>query len=244
MGSRLIPAAASLNETLRAQTARVLIQGMTMTGALTLYGHVVLGGTTSQLDPNSLETSVTPAWRNSLWHVAYADGWELGAGVASQQAAFARVTAATQLLRDLFPNSGCYFNEADYNEPNWPVAFWGVANYARLRDIKGRYDPTGLLTCHHCVDTPPAAPSASPSSSPSVGAIPSVTMTPAPLATSGAAQTGAPSIAMSTGTMVGIVLIFVVIGGFIAAGAYAVNSRKNKPLMLVPKVVPVAPIDP
>jgi hypothetical protein len=244
LGTRLIPAAACTDPTLRSQTASTLVQGMTMTAALTIFGHMVLGGKTSQLDLNSSETSITPAWRNSVWHVAFADGWDLSATLATQQEAFARVTAATQLLRNLFPTSGCYFNEADYNEPNWQVAFWGVSNYARLRDIKARYDPTNLLVCHHCVDAPPVAPSSSPSSSPSIGSIPSSTMTPVPFATAGAAQTGTGTTGLSTGMMVGIVIVFLVVAGFIVAGVYAVYSRKNKPLMAPPKVAPSGPVEP
>ena len=46
--------------------------------------------------------------------------------------------------------SGSYWNEADYYEPNWQRSFWGT-NYARLLAIKQKYDPLGVLTCHHCV---------------------------------------------------------------------------------------------
>lgn len=38
----------------------------------------------------------------------------------------------------------------DAFEPNWQAATWGE-NYARLRDVKGDYDPDGLFWCRHCV---------------------------------------------------------------------------------------------
>lgn len=53
-------------------------------------------------------------------------------------------------LRNLAPDSGCYVNEADVNEPNLTHAYWGD-NYARLLDIKRSYDPTGVFWCAPCV---------------------------------------------------------------------------------------------
>ena len=46
--------------------------------------------------------------------------------------------------------AGSYWNEADFDEPNWQTSFWGP-NYPRLLEIKQGYDPDGLFTCHHCV---------------------------------------------------------------------------------------------
>ena len=39
-------------------------------------------------------------------------------------------------LREITPNSGAYWNEADYIEPNWEESFWGADNYAKLKQIK------------------------------------------------------------------------------------------------------------
>jgi len=46
--------------------------------------------------------------------------------------------------------SGSYWNEADYFEPDWQAAFFGT-NYPKLLQIKQKYDPHGVFTCHHCV---------------------------------------------------------------------------------------------
>jgi len=62
----------------------------------------------------------------------------------------ARVTAAMDVIRAATPDSGSYVNETDYFEPDWQRSFWGK-NYARLLEIKRRYDPDGLFRCHHCV---------------------------------------------------------------------------------------------
>lgn len=49
-----------------------------------------------------------------------------------------------QPLREMTPNSGAYWNEADINEPNWEHAFWGD-NYAELKKIKAKYDPNRMF---------------------------------------------------------------------------------------------------
>jgi FAD/FMN-containing dehydrogenase len=61
-----------------------------------------------------------------------------------------RVHAAMAALRAVAPDAGAYFNESDYFRQDWQKAFWGT-NYARLRDIKRRYDPDGLFFVHHGV---------------------------------------------------------------------------------------------
>lgn len=53
-------------------------------------------------------------------------------------------------LRKLVPVPGSYLLESSYFEPRWQQAFWGP-NYARLRRIKRKVDPTGLFVVHHGV---------------------------------------------------------------------------------------------
>ena len=60
------------------------------------------------------------------------------------------VNTAARAIASITPNVGSYLNEADYFEENWQEAFWG-SNYARLLEIKRKYDPDGLFICHHCV---------------------------------------------------------------------------------------------
>jgi Berberine and berberine like len=61
-----------------------------------------------------------------------------------------RVQAAMAALRAAAPATGAYLNECDYFQTGWQKVFWG-ANYARLADIKRRYDPDGLFTFYHGV---------------------------------------------------------------------------------------------
>ena len=62
----------------------------------------------------------------------------------------ARVSRAMVPIKALDPQAGCYMSEADYFEADWQSAYWG-ANYARLSDVKARYDPRNLFTGHHMV---------------------------------------------------------------------------------------------
>ena len=48
-------------------------------------------------------------------------------------------------MREITPNSGAYWNECDYFEPDWEESFWGADNFARLKSIKEEYDPTGMF---------------------------------------------------------------------------------------------------
>jgi FAD/FMN-containing dehydrogenase len=62
------------------------------------------------------------------------------------------VTAAMAPLRAFRERPASYFNETDYFEADWQTAFWGD-NYARLLQVKERYDPDGLFFVHHGVGT-------------------------------------------------------------------------------------------
>ncbi|KAG0201442.1 hypothetical protein BGX28_005723 [Mortierella sp. GBA30] len=99
---------------------------------------------------SSIETSVHPAWRQTLLSVGSYVSWEDDTPLERQQALEPQMTSAMQVLRDITPNSGSYFNEADFNEPNWQINFFGD-NYPRLKSIKDHVDPMGLFVCHKCV---------------------------------------------------------------------------------------------
>ena len=103
------------------------------------------------------ETSMNPAaYRAAALAIAVANA-EGYPGVAGHEprrdegeAQKARVGAAMKILRDATPGAGAYLNEADYFEPDWQRSFWGE-NYPRLLEIKRKFDPDGLFSCHHCV---------------------------------------------------------------------------------------------
>jgi len=53
-------------------------------------------------------------------------------------------------LRALVPNGGSYVSESNFFERGWQRSYWGT-NYERLRRIKKKYDPAGLLFVHNGV---------------------------------------------------------------------------------------------
>ncbi|KAF9076926.1 FAD-binding domain-containing protein [Rhodocollybia butyracea] len=95
-------------------------------------------------------TSVTPAWRDSLWHVVLGDLWSWNTTTEGTITAFETLNNLTAALTDIAPNSGAYMNEANVYEPNYEQTFWG-SNYPRLLAVKQKYDPEGLLDCWRCV---------------------------------------------------------------------------------------------
>ncbi|TFK91561.1 FAD-binding domain-containing protein [Polyporus arcularius HHB13444] len=97
-------------------------------------------------------TSVTPAWRDSIWHVPLSAAWNYDTTKEEKQAILAGLSAAVDPLRAITPGSGAYQNEADVHEPNHAESFWG-ANYNQLVEIKQKYDPDHLLDCWNCVDS-------------------------------------------------------------------------------------------
>ena len=61
-----------------------------------------------------------------------------------------KIGQAMTELRKIIPNPASYVNETNYFEESWQESFWGP-NYARLKTIKEKYDPTGLFFVHHGV---------------------------------------------------------------------------------------------
>jgi FAD/FMN-containing dehydrogenase len=61
-----------------------------------------------------------------------------------------KIGQAMTELRKIIPKSGSYISETNYFEESWQESFWGP-NYARLKAIKEKYDPTGLFFVHHGV---------------------------------------------------------------------------------------------
>jgi FAD/FMN-containing dehydrogenase len=53
-------------------------------------------------------------------------------------------------LRKIVPEAGSYVSESNFFNQSWQQSFWG-SNYAKLREIKTKYDPIGLFFVHHGV---------------------------------------------------------------------------------------------
>ncbi|KAK4503683.1 hypothetical protein PRZ48_004598 [Zasmidium cellare] len=96
-------------------------------------------------------SSVTPAWRDSLWHIIALDEWDPNEDEATIEAEFKKTHDVIQPLINITPGSGAYQNEADTFETDPIGAYWGQDNYNKLLSIKKKYDPSNVLTCWQCV---------------------------------------------------------------------------------------------
>jgi len=155
IGSRLIPTSLLVDDARRAQMAINLTVIASYIGVVEFL--VTCGGVVQQLDRDSAETSISPAWRDAGVHVVIGSGWALNATIATQNGVLEGVSSLTDILRGGVPSSGAYWSESDRLEDDWSMAFWGAANYARLQGIKKAVDPEGVFMCHHCVELPAAA---------------------------------------------------------------------------------------
>lgn len=91
------------------------------------------------------DNAVNPAWRKTVLHAVVLNMWDKNAPEAEQKAQSDKVTFDWgEKLREVTPGSGAYLNEADIIEPDFQQSFYGD-KYARLREIKKRWDPTSLF---------------------------------------------------------------------------------------------------
>ncbi|KAF8165978.1 FAD-binding domain-containing protein [Crassisporium funariophilum] len=95
-------------------------------------------------------TAINPAWRTSVWHGLMSNFWNFNSTLPERVAQYQKLTTLWTPVRQLTPNGGAYYNEADVFEPNFQTTFWGP-NYPRLLAIKNKYDPDHILDCWRCV---------------------------------------------------------------------------------------------
>ncbi|KAJ7135447.1 isoamyl alcohol oxidase [Mycena crocata] len=144
--SRLIPTELFTSEIGKATLTSTMIQMIQQYGV----NPYIVVGTPFLFNGSANATSVTPAWRNALWQIGGHTGWQFNSTVSHISTQFQIASNVTQLLRDITPGSGAYFNEGDLYETNHEESFWGP-NYPALLAVKKKYDPDHLLDCWQCV---------------------------------------------------------------------------------------------
>ncbi|KAI0797160.1 FAD-binding domain-containing protein [Abortiporus biennis] len=144
LGSRLIPTSSFATSDSQAQLLDALMAGVSLNPAK----FIILGTTPVNFKPDG-KTSVTDAWRTSLWHITTETHWTWNSTLQEKTAAFATAAKTVERLRAITPDAA-YSNEADVYEPNHIVAFWGT-HYNDLLKVKQKYDPHHLLDCWQCV---------------------------------------------------------------------------------------------
>jgi hypothetical protein len=115
--------------------------------ATTPYSYTAL----TQYGESFSDSSVTPYWRTSTWHVAAGAAFANSASAATIVQAAETANQAGNILRALAPNSGAYQNEADVFEPDPIDSYWGQTNYNTLLAYKKKIDPSNVLTCWGCI---------------------------------------------------------------------------------------------
>ncbi|CZR67436.1 uncharacterized protein PAC_17335 [Phialocephala subalpina] len=95
-------------------------------------------------------TSALPAWRSALWHVIHVGEWDAPLSPSVQESVTTGFLEMLEPLKELTPGGGAYFNEAHWGEKEWEETFFG-ANYGRLVEVKGVYDPSHMFDCWKCV---------------------------------------------------------------------------------------------
>ncbi|CAK5281288.1 unnamed protein product [Mycena citricolor] len=163
ISTRLVPAETfSTNATALLASITAMVQALPVSF---IFANAPYG---FKQDPALGPTSVTPAWRSSIWHVVGGAGWAYNTPSSLQRGIYANLTGAVDPIRAITPSGGAYQNEADVHEANHeglsilisasppPLiasaeSFWGRDNYAKLLAIKNKYDPDHLLDCWHCV---------------------------------------------------------------------------------------------
>ncbi|KAI5994875.1 hypothetical protein EDC04DRAFT_2613108 [Pisolithus marmoratus] len=104
--------------------------------------NMVGGGKVSQIDPDSV--GLNPAWRNAIVETVCGVSWADGTTAAEIAGQIDRLKVWIKEMYALTPQAGAYFNEASLFEIDWQYTFFG-SHYARLKEIKDKYDPYRLF---------------------------------------------------------------------------------------------------
>jgi FAD/FMN-containing dehydrogenase len=125
---------------------------------LGLHFNKGLAGAKPEVLAAARDTAMNPAVVDAFaLAISAAEGPPAYPGVAGHEPDVAqarqraqRIARAMDTLRRVAPAPAAYVSESNFFEPQWQQAFWG-ANYARLLEVKQRYDPEGLFFAHHGV---------------------------------------------------------------------------------------------
>ncbi|KAB8279118.1 hypothetical protein BDV30DRAFT_222328 [Aspergillus minisclerotigenes] len=145
--SRLIPRRSLENADLLAQVLETVASPNNVPDGVS---NPSISGTMTS-SRKSVDNALNPAWRETAVHFIASQSWddtvsEVVANRVTEDMTYKRGYA----LRQLAPDAGAYFNEANFHEPNWQWSLFG-SNYPRLQSIKEKYDPNHILWCPNCV---------------------------------------------------------------------------------------------
>ncbi|KAI9642736.1 long-chain fatty acid-CoA ligase [Ciborinia camelliae] len=114
-------------------------------------GFVALDASHKGLRTPVAPNSVQPAWEKALLTILAQYSWDYSAPRAQN------VDGANLLTNFVIPKlrafsslSAAYLNEGDFQLKSWKQEFFG-SNYARLLEVKRKYDPDGVFYAHKTV---------------------------------------------------------------------------------------------
>ncbi|KAJ7145103.1 hypothetical protein C8R43DRAFT_1012823 [Mycena crocata] len=150
MASRLVTKANFQTATKRSELLNALLTATELTPSL------LFDITAPSSFPGDNTTSISPVWRDAIYHVTVKVPWTWNATTAEKRRGYDLVDSSIDHLRQITPDAS-YSNEGSVHEPNHEVAFWG-SNYEKLLQLKNQYDPEHLLDCWQCVGWVPSSP--------------------------------------------------------------------------------------
>jgi FAD/FMN-containing dehydrogenase len=126
--------------------------------SLSLHFNKGLGGAPPDAIAASKDTATNSAVLTAFALVIVANGQDPAypgisghePDVATGRAAAERIDRCVNELRAIVPQGRAYVSESNYFERGWQQSYWGD-NYARLAEIKKKYDPDGLFIVHNGV---------------------------------------------------------------------------------------------
>ncbi|TFY80846.1 hypothetical protein EWM64_g3161 [Hericium alpestre] len=128
IASRLVPRDNFATESSRAELLAAIMNAYAVSPSLRLLA------TAPSSFPGDGSTSVTEAWRDTIFHVTVVGSWGWNSTLSLRKQQYSLASSAIDFIREITPDAA-YQNEADVHEPNHEVSFWGT-NYQRLLSIK------------------------------------------------------------------------------------------------------------
>ncbi|KAJ6561918.1 hypothetical protein B0H19DRAFT_1233749 [Mycena capillaripes] len=150
MASRLVTRANFQTESARSELLKALLAATALTPTL------LFDITAPSSFPGDNTTSISPVWRDAVYHVTVKVPWNWNATTEEKRDGYDLVNTSINHLRAITPVAS-YSNEGAVHEPEHEIAFWG-SNYERLLQLKRKYDPEHILDCWQCVGWEPSSP--------------------------------------------------------------------------------------
>ena len=106
LGARLLPSSLFSTDSSRTQLSSLI------TETLSFASPYIVAGTPwlyKPLNGSACETSVTPVWRDAIWHLSVKWQFQYNDTLADRTAGYQTLSAHIQKFRDLTPDGGAYF---------------------------------------------------------------------------------------------------------------------------------------